>query len=509
MDVALIGEGTYPHQFGGVSVWCDQLVRGMTDYDFKLVALVATGAEPVRWTLPDNVASVTAVPLWGPPPAAPTSRRRGRWRLRAVECPALRDLIEVLLAPPSEAQDRFGDVLREIFEFAQRESLSASLSSEAAVAMLSDAWRDWRLDATEAAPTLNDAVMAMQLLEHSLRPLSHPPVRADVAHSVTNGLGALPAFAAKWRYGTPMIVTEHGLYMREQYLHSRPSPYRWPVRALNLRFLRRVCSLGYHEAEMITPGNVFNKRWEEQLGADMSRVRTVYNGVDPADFPPLDGEPDVPTISWVGRVDPVKDLETLLLAFALVHRAMPEARLRMFGSPPPGQEAYLERCRSLAGELGISDVATFEGRVAEIRDAYKAGSVVVLCSIAEGFPYTVIEAMTCGRPCVATDVGGVTEAIADAGIVVPPRSPEALAQGCLTLLQDGPQRRRLGAASRMRALEYFTVDRAISAFDEIYTFVGTGLELPTVEAEDEESDDLFEADLPERDEETELLEAAG
>jgi hypothetical protein len=76
MEVALIGEGTYPHQFGGVSVWCDQLVRGMTDYDFKLVALVATGAEQVRWTLPDNVTSVTAVPLWGPPPAAPTSRRR-------------------------------------------------------------------------------------------------------------------------------------------------------------------------------------------------------------------------------------------------------------------------------------------------------------------------------------------------------------------------------------------------------------------------------------------------
>src|ERR1700751_458857 len=100
MDVALIGEATYPHQFGGVSVWCDQLVRGMTDYDFELVALVATGTEPVRWTLPDNVASVTAVPRGGPPPAAPTSRRRSRWRPRAVECPALRDLISVLLAPP-------------------------------------------------------------------------------------------------------------------------------------------------------------------------------------------------------------------------------------------------------------------------------------------------------------------------------------------------------------------------------------------------------------------------
>jgi glycosyltransferase involved in cell wall biosynthesis len=508
MEVALIGEGTYPHQFGGVSVWSDQLVRGMADYDFTLVALVATGAEPVRWTLPDNVVSVTTVPLWGPPPAPPTSRRRGGWRSRPADCPPLRDLIEILLAPPAEAQDKFADTLREIFEFAQTENLSASLSSERAVALLSEAWRDWRLDATEAAPTLHDAVTAMQLIEHSLRPLSHAPVRSDVAHAVTNGLGALPALAAKWRYGTPLIVTEHGLYMRERYLHSRRSPFRWPVRALNLRFLRRLCSLGYDEAKMITPGNVFNKRWEEQLGADMSRVRTVYNGVDPADFPPLEGEPEVPTISWVGRIDPVKDLETLLLAFALVHRSMPAARLRIFGSPPPGQEAYLERCRGLAAELRIGEVATFEGRVAEIRDAYEAGQVYVLCSIAEGFPYTVIEAMTCGRPCVATDVGGVTEAIADTGIVVPPRSPESLAQGCLALLQDGPRRRRLGAAARMRALEYFTVDRAISAFDEIYTFVGTGLELPSVEADDE-SDDLVEADLPERDEETQLLEATG
>jgi glycosyltransferase involved in cell wall biosynthesis len=506
MEVALIGEGTYPHQFGGVSVWCDQLVRGMPDYDFLLVALTATGVEPVRWSLPENVTSVASVPLWGPPPPGPPSGRFGRRQRRAALPSALTELIELLLAPPGEAQDRFSDVLREMFEFAQKENLTASLSSESAVGLLSDLWQDWRLDSTEAAPTVHDAVMSMQLLEHSLRPFSHPPVRADVSHAVTNGLGALPALAAKWRYGTPMIVTEHGIYMREQYMHSRGGPFRWPVRALHLRFLRRLCSLGYHEAEMITPGNVYNKRWEEQLGADMSRVRTVYNGVDPADFPVIEREPDTPTISWAGRVDPVKDLETLLLAFALVHHRMPKARLRMFGAPPPGQEEYLERCRSLAEELGISEVAKFEGRVPDISDAYAAGQVVVLCSIAEGFPYTLIEAMTCGRPCVATDVGGVGEAVADTGMIVPPRSPEALADACLTLLQDASLRRKLGAAARMRALEYFTVDRAISAFDEIYTFVGAGLSLPTAEMDDE-SDDMMPASLAERDDETELLQA--
>lgn len=205
---------------------------------------------------------------------------------------------------------------------------------------------------------------------------------------MTNGLGALPALAAKWQHQVPMIVTEHGIYMREQYLHLRRPSFGWPVKDLFLRFLSRVCALGYREAELITPGNVYNKRWEEELGADGARVRTVYNGVNPDAFPALTSEPDVPTISWVGRVDPVKDLETLLHAFALVVKQMPEARLRMFGAPPKGREAYLERCRVLAASLGIGDRVTFEGRVPDIIDAYAAGHVVVLCSISEGFPYS-------------------------------------------------------------------------------------------------------------------------
>jgi polysaccharide biosynthesis protein PelF len=492
MDIALAAEGTYPHQFGGVSVWCDQMVRGLREYDFELVALTATGGEPVRWELPPNVSRVTEIPLWGPsPPAAP-----GSWWLRPRTGPPVAELIDLLLSPPDEGQERFAGVLRGMLSYARVGNLSAELASEESVWLLSEAWKQRWPDPDCAAgrrfggdrgvappgdiapPTLHDATVAISLLEHALRPLCYPPPRADVVHSVTNGIGVLPALAAKWTYGTPIVVTEHGLYMREHYMHSRHAPYRWPVKQFHLQFLRRLCMLGYSEAAIITPGNVFNKRWEDQLGADMSRVRTVYNGVDPAEFPAFDGEPEVPTISWAGRVDPVKDLETLLRAFALVRAELPEARLRLFGSAPRGREQYLERCQTLAEELGLGESASFEGRVAEIRDAYAAGQIVVLCSITEGFPYTLIEAMTCGRPCVATDVGGVTEAAGDTGLVVPPREPGQLAEACLTLLRDEELRHRLGTAARSRALEYFTVDRAISAFDEIYMFLGSGRPLP-------------------------------
>ena len=182
-------------------------------------------------------------------------------------------------------------MLHELFEFGQRGNRGVVLASDKAVGLLCEAWADRGQGPDQRIPSTHDAVTALQLIDHFLRPLSLPPAAADVAHSVANGLGVLPALAAKWRYSTPVMITEHGVYLREQYLQSRDSLYRWPVKSLQLTFMRRLCTLGYHEATAITPGNVYNRRWEELLGADPARIRTVYNGVDPAHFPAVEGEP--------------------------------------------------------------------------------------------------------------------------------------------------------------------------------------------------------------------------
>src|SRR6266496_3804297 len=175
MEIALMTEGTYPYGFGGVSVWCDQLIRGMPGYDFHLVCLVATQAEPAVWSLPGNVVSMVKVPLWGPPPAGPAAGSRGGLPGRL-----LRQLIDTLLDSSADAQCRFGHVLRELFEYSSRHgNLSAGLASDKAVRLLSDAWQARWPESANPAPTLHDAVTAMQLLDHSLRPLSFPPVRAE------------------------------------------------------------------------------------------------------------------------------------------------------------------------------------------------------------------------------------------------------------------------------------------------------------------------------------------
>ncbi|WP_067462231.1 GT4 family glycosyltransferase PelF [Actinomadura macra] len=464
-------EGTYPHNFGGVSVWCDQLVRGMPEHSFRVLAITASGAEPVVWELPGHV-TAESVPMWGPPAGRPPSRGAARRFERLC-----RAFLHAILSPSGPEAEVFPHILRALFEYGQTDDLQGALRSEGPVRWLMDAWRARKAeyDKIGVRPTVHDALTAIDLLEHQLRPLMRPAPRGDVTHAVSNGIPVLPGLAAKWTYGTPLCLTEHGIYLRERYIGFQRSPYPWPVKSALLGFLRLLCGTGYRAADLVTPSNLYNQRWQVRCGADPGNLETVYNGVDPACFPAAGAEPAVPTISWAGRVDPIKDLETLIRAFALVKEEVPDVQLRMFGGTPSGGERYRDRCEKLASDLGVAEHATFEGRVDDIRDAYAAGTVVVLSSISEGFPYTLIEAMTCGRATVATDVGGVTEAVADTGLVVPPRDPRKMADACVRLLNDEMSRRRLGHAARDRALELFTVDRAVEAFRSIYDGLG---ELP-------------------------------
>ncbi|MFH8388703.1 GT4 family glycosyltransferase PelF [Streptomyces sp. NPDC018036] len=465
--VTLLTEGTYPHSHGGVSVWCDQLVDGMPDFDFDVIAVTGTGREPLAWDIPAQVQDVVTVPMWGPAPdGRPPRGRRRRQLVYAYE-----QFLTALLDPCAE--DRFGTALYAMAGSAADGTLSAFLRGDRAISVLTGVWNRPGLAVREARPTLHDAVTATALLEHALRPLTAPLPEYGVAHAVSGGVAVLPGLAALERHGVPLLLTEHGVYLRERYLGYRTAPYRWPVKALVLGFFRLLAEETYRRAALITPGNRYNRLWEEQGGASPGAIRTVYNGVDPAAFPPAGPEPERPTLSWAGRVDPIKDLETLIRAFALVRAQLPDARLRLFGGTPRGGEGYRERCEALAAELGQADAVTFEGRVDDIKDAYAAGNVVMLSSISEGFPFTLIEAMSCGRATVSTDVGGVREAVGDSGLVVPPRDPEAMAAAALELLGDAGRRAAMGETARHRVIEQFTLRQTVDTFRTIYLELST------------------------------------
>ncbi|MFJ8229351.1 glycosyltransferase [Streptomyces sp. NPDC094448] len=259
-----------------------------------------------------------------------------------------------------------------------------------------------------------------------------------------------------------------------------------PVRALLAGFRRALAAEVYSQAALITPGDARIRRWQRKCGADPAKLRTVHPGVD-ADRYAAVGEAADPgdpyTLVWMGRTGPGKDLVGLLHAFADVHRREPRARLRLFARPAAGEEAgYLAHCRSLAAHLfadgGVDVLPAADSPVSfeplggdggwTTAEACASGAVAVSASSVEGFPHTLVEAMLCGRATVSTDAGAVVEVIGGTGLVVPPRSPRALADACLALLGDPARTARLGAAARSRALELFTSNRNTAAFRALY-----------------------------------------
>ncbi|WP_424214108.1 GT4 family glycosyltransferase PelF [Streptomyces sp. BI20] len=482
--VTMLTEGTYPHVHGGVSTWCDQLVRGMPEVDFNVIALTGSGREPVTWELPRNVYRHTSVPLWGPPPG-----RTGRFaRAGALRGKSLRRFTETwelflssLLDP---TRGEFSTALRELAPLAREGRLTATLRTEAVLRTLIGVWTRPGLPTAGAAPTIHDALTASDLLEHALRPLAVRIPPDSVAHAVSSGLATLPALAAKHLDRVPFLLTEHGIYLRERYLGYRTAAQRWPVKALMLGFYRELNTEGYRQADLITPCNQYNRRWEERGGASPDRIRTVYNGVDPHRFPEAGAEPEVPTLSWCGRIDPIKDLETLIRAYGFMRAELPALRLRLFGPVPAGCEEYKLRLEKVAADLGVADGISWEGRIDDVARAYAAGSVVMLSSISEGFPFSIIEAMSCGRTTVSTDVGGVREAVGDTGLVVPPREPELMAKATLALLRDDERRAELGRASRRRVVEKFTLHQSVDGFRHIYRELAEQPELPVHAGED-------------------------
>ncbi|HLV13342.1 MAG TPA: GT4 family glycosyltransferase PelF [Trueperaceae bacterium] len=480
MKVALLTEGTYPFHAGGVSVWCDQLVRGLPEHQFHVVAVTSDAALALATRLPRNVVQVTRVPVWG---SAPPQRRGGQGASRRF-LEVYRHFVASVVNPDGEdAVPRFAESLAAMYRYGQEANLGAALLSNEALGQLSSAWheagaRPGRSRSRGVAISFADALTAADLMEHFLRPLSFVPPEADVYHAASNGLCALIGLAAKWQHGVPLVLTEHGIYLRERYLSNLDGPGTHVVKSLLLGFFRLLSSAVYEQADAIRPASDYNQRWQIRNGADPRRIGTIYNGIDVSAFTPDLGEPEAPTISWLGRIDPLKDLETLIRAFRHVKERLPEARLRIFGSAPSPGDRYLSACMDLVARLRLNGSARFEGRVAHPADAYRAGTIVALSSVSEGLPFTLIEAMASGKAVVATRVGGVREAVGDAGLLVAPRDDVGMAEACVRLLTDPCLRRELGARARQRALERFTVEQTLEAYRGVYRQLGSSVRTP-------------------------------
>jgi glycosyltransferase involved in cell wall biosynthesis len=468
-EVCLMTEGTYPHHEGGVSVWCDQLVRGMPEVTFIVDAISATGTEHAVWAQPANNPVRRAVALWRTLDDARPAVRPGLEELAVI------DRFLCTIVDRADADETL-DAFRSMHGLARAGRLGPTILSQASVELTLLHMRRHTVHRPIGLepitpPTVGDAVASVRSLEHLLRPLAAPPFASRLSHTAANGLSVLLAMSAAWEHGTPFLLTEHGMYLRERFIAVPPDALPFHQRAMVLGFLQQLTTSAYRLATAIAPGSGFNRGWELAAGADDAKIVQIHNGVHAEEFWPSAVRADPTTIVWVGRLDPLKDVKTMLRAFAFVAARRPDVRLRIFGGTPKGNEPYVRECKALHADLGLGDRAVFEGRVPSIVEAFHAGNVVVSTSISEGFPYSVLEAMASGRAVVATDVGGVAEAIGDAGVMVRPRDHLAIADACLALLDDAARTARLGDAARRRVTEHFTLALCLERYRELYASI--------------------------------------
>ena len=171
-------------------------------------------------------------------------------------------------------------------------------------------------------------------------------------------------------------------------------------------------------------------------------------------------------IGLVARFDPMKDHQTFLAAASIIHAAYPEAHFVLCGRGVNNKNEWLAR---KVEEYGLSGVTHLLGQREDM--VYLTSGLDIACSSStgEGFSNTIGEAMACGVPCVATDVGDSARIIGDTGRIVPPEDPAEFGRACMELINlaaDG--RRMLGDRARARMEQYFDIRSVIRQYEELY-----------------------------------------
>ncbi|MCL1905701.1 MAG: polysaccharide pyruvyl transferase CsaB [Clostridiales bacterium] len=283
--------------------------------------------------------------------------------------------------------------------------------------------------------------------------------KPDIIHchgAKANMMGVL----VKWRRRIPIVTTVHS-DPKLDYLGSPLKQYTFGL--INALALRRV------DYYMAVAGRMDNNLIER--GFDPQCIFTIYNGLDfsRASLDPRPAKPkgDI-VVGIAARLTPIKDIPTLLRAFALAYEKNPRLRLKIAGTGEDGPSL-----RALALKLGIKERVDFVGWVTDMPGFYAQVDINVLASLSETFPYSLLEGAYEHCAAVASRVGGIPALIEHGrdGFLFEPRDVNALAEYIYQLSCDGELRQRLAENLFKRAKEEFSLQRMKEVQEAAYAVI--------------------------------------
>jgi glycosyltransferase involved in cell wall biosynthesis len=205
----------------------------------------------------------------------------------------------------------------------------------------------------------------------------------------------------------------------------------------------------------------------------------IYNGIDFSEFT---ADPDSSglnkttgikhehVIGMVSHLEPLKGHKVLLNAAKSILKADYNIKLSIVGHEAGGTKQYVHELKSLANDLGIAKHVMFLGYRKNVAEILKTFDICVLCSFEEGFGRVLVEYMACGKPVIATNVGGIPEIVVDGetGILVPVGDHKSLAEAIIRLIDDPLLSRQMGNDGRLRVQKYFDLKMNVRKTQELY-----------------------------------------
>lgn len=478
-DICLISEGAYPYIFGGVSAWTHDLIGSLKEYTFHVMTLMPESAqlEP-RYVMPKNVIGHTVFLVQMLPEGARAARTP----------PNTWDVVEGVFKGLIDSShfSSFDPLLS--FVQQNRKILGKKI--------LSESMRMWEgylglyREMFATGPFRSYFNTAYVLCKSLFSVLLPELPKAKVYHALCTGFAGFCLYRAKKEQGAPCILTEHGIYSNERRIEIAMAEWISDYSALNLAldgnkktlkhfWLNTFLSLAYccyaHCDEVLT---IFDGNRETQIaaGADLNKMRTIPAGVRISSVPVKKEVSSQPVVAFVGRIVPIKDVKTFIWACHMVRQVLPSVRFYALGPTEEEPEYYLE-CARLVAMTGLQDYFSFTGKV-DMDAYYPKIDLLVLTSLSEALPRTMMEAGFRGIPCVATNVGACHELcygspyedppLGQGGIITSLGDPQATAHAIVQLLSDPELYARCSRTMANRIVTYYNMEREHKSYKELY-----------------------------------------
>ena len=421
MRVCLILEGTYPFVRGGVSAWTHQLIQALPEIEFYLLTISPKANQTAAYDLPQNVIGmqdiVVATTDTESPSVSTTEAEARLTTLRAQLDRNVHPLIEQLLDELEAAAGLNPFAVRAagvphatMRRFWYR--LVERYRAENPYYALGEYFWTW----------FNSRAPLIRLMRTMVPD-------ADVYHALCTGYAGFLGVVARAVTGKPLMLTEHGIYHRERAIEIESSTaLRGRQRDLWVDTFYALSRLTYASADRIITLFEANRRLELSFGAPAERSLVIPNGIDLPAFRAVRRERRSGFhVGLVGRIVPIKDVKTFIVAARNVTERVADARFYCIG-PLDEAEAYVDECRDLVRALGLDEHFEFTGQQ-DVRQYYGFLNVVVLSSLSEAQPLVILEALAAGTPVVATRVGDVPGLLGDEDrFIALPKDAEGIAR---------------------------------------------------------------------------------